>query len=536
MKEQLLEIWQRFDARQRRTLIAVVTLTAIMLSVVIHRSQQPEWVLLYGGLEPDAAAAVVDELNNQKVKYTLAKQGTAIMVEREGLYEVRLQLANKGLPGNGGIGFEIFDKQSLPGTAFSNTVNLQRALQGELSRSINCVDEIVASRVHLVLPKDSLYGNENKASASVVVTLKPGGTLSQSQIQGLTNLVAYAVEGLEPGSVTIVDQSGNMLSAGGDGAEGAGAGATWQLETKREYEEGLRQRLQSMLDAIVGQNKAIVRVQADINFDTEQIQSEIVSEPEGANGGLKSDHIVEETYDGANKPAGLAAGVSANTEDALYAGARGSSGRYLSREQTREYELSREKIEKTIAGGTVKRLTIAAVVDEEIQGATLDKVREIIEAAGGYDEQRGDVVTIQSMALAARQVAETSVKEADEAAAAAARAEQIALFTKYGSGAAAVLVLGMAIVLGTRQVRNAMMPQVEHIDIELPQLPEMLVQAEEIGDVEDGDDERHGREPDLMGLSEDDLNTEQLAEFVRKLADERPEAVVKQLQRWLAGM
>ena len=248
---------------------------------------------------------------------------------------MRLQLANKGLPGNGGIGFEIFDHQSLPGTAFSNTVNLQRALQGELSRSINCVDEIVASRVHLVLPKDSLYGNESKASASVVVTLRPGATLSQGQIQGLTNLVAYAVEGLEPGQVTIVDQGGNMLSAGGDGTEGAGAGATWQLETRREFEEGLRSRLQSMLDAVVGENKAIVRVQADINFDTEQIQSEIVSEPEGENGGLKSDHIVEETYAGSNKPAGLAAGVSANTEDALLAGARGGGGQYLSREQTR---------------------------------------------------------------------------------------------------------------------------------------------------------------------------------------------------------
>ena len=536
MKEQLLEIWQRFDVRQRRTLIAVISLTVIMLSVVVHRSMQPEWVLLYGGLEPEVAASVVDELSNQKIKYTLEKQGTAIMVEREDLYELRLQLANKGLPGNGGIGFEIFDHQSLPGTAFSNTVNLQRALQGELSRSINCVDEIVASRVHLVLPKDSLYGNESKASASVVVTLRPGATLSQGQIQGLTNLVAYAVEGLEPGQVTIVDQGGNMLSAGGDGTEGAGAGATWQLETRREFEEGLRTRLQSMLDAVVGENKAIVRVQADINFDTEQIQSEIVSEPEGENGGLKSDHIVEETYEGSNKPAGLAAGVSANTEDALLAGARGGGGQYLSREQTREYELSREKVEKTIAGGTIQRLTIATVVDEDIQGATLDKIREIIEAAGGYDEQRGDVVTIQSLPLAARQVAEATVKEADKVAADAARADQIAVLTKYGSGLAAVLVLGMAIMLGTKQVRNAMMPQVEHIDIELPQLPEMLVQAEEIGDVDDGEDRRRTGEPDLAGLSDDELNTGQLADFVRKLADERPEAVVKQLQRWLAGM
>ena len=106
----------------------MVTLTVIMLGVVVHRSMQPDWVLLYGGLEPEVAASVVDELNNEKIKY-VREEGTAIMVERKDLYELRIKLASKGLPGNGGIRFEIFDHQSLPGTAFSNTVNLQRALK-----------------------------------------------------------------------------------------------------------------------------------------------------------------------------------------------------------------------------------------------------------------------------------------------------------------------------------------------------------------------------------------------------------------------
>lgn len=533
MKNQLSEIWGRLNSGQRRMMIAVGVLTVVMLGVVLRQSLQPDWVLLYGGLQAETAAAIVDELGAEDIPYKLARQGTAVMVERNRLYELRLQLANKGLPGSSGVGFEIFDRTSLPGTQFSNQVNLQRALQGELSRSINCIGEVMASRVHLVLPKDSLYGESTKASASVVLTLRPGTQLAHPQVQGLVNLLAAAVEGLKPQAVTVVDSTGNILSGGVGGGAGAGQMTAAQLETKYQFEESLRQRLQSMLDAVIGQHKAIVRVQAELSFDTEQMQSEVYSEPEGGNGGLTSAHIVEETYEGSSRPTGAAAELAANVGADAWTGNRGGGGKYLAREETRNYELSKQITEKTTAAGQLKRLTIAAIVDKELEASAISQVQEALEAASGYDETRGDKLVIESMEIAAKQVAEESKKEAEEAAVAHKRQQQISAITHYGSGLAAVVVLGAAILFGARQVRTALgaAPQ------QPQQAPELPGEAREVGagaaEVVASAETTQG--PAARGPTEAEASSEQLAEVVRKIAGERPDAVVKQLERWVGG-
>ncbi len=533
MKNQLSEIWNRLNSRQRRMMVAVGVLTVVMLGFVLRQSLQPDWVLLYGGLQAETASAITSELQAESISYKLARQGTAVMVERDQLYELRLQLANKGLPGSSGVGFEIFDRTSLPGTQFSNQVNLQRALQGELSRSINCIGEVMASRVHLVLPKDSLYGESTEASASVVLTLRPGTQLAHPQVQGLVNLLAAAVEGLKPQAVTVVDAGGNILSGGLGGGEGAGQMTAAQLATKQEFEENVRQRLQSMLDAVIGQHKAIVRVQAELSFDTEHVQSEVYSEPEGTNAGLTSAHTVEETYEGSSKPTGVAAELAANIGAGVSSGSGSGGGKYLSREETRKYELSKQIIERTTAAGQLKRLTIAAIVDKDLAQSAVSQVREVLEAASGYDETRGDKLVIQSMDIAAKQVAEESEKEAEEAAAAQKRQQQFSTIAHYGSGLAGVVVLGAAILIGSRQVRSAL-----GIAAQQPQkAPELPEDAKQLGEApaEVVESAEITQEPAERERTQADASSEQLTEVVRKIADERPEAVVKQLERWLGS-
>jgi flagellar M-ring protein FliF len=547
MKDQLLAIWARLDSRQRYTIVGLGLLTLVMLGVVVRQSLQPDWVLLYGGLQPESAASIVEELHSRKIPYKLMRQGTAIMVERTRLYELRLELADKGLPSSSGIGFEIFDRTSLPGTEFSNQVNMQRALQGELSRSINCIEEVISSRVHIVLGRESLYSDNREASASVILSLRPGAQLAQRQVQGLVNLVAGAVEDLKPQGVIVVDAGGNIISSGGEDGLGRSRMTTAQLETTHEFEENLRGDLQSMLDAVIGPHKAIVRVQVELDFDTEQVQSEKYSEPAGGNSGLTSAHIVEETYDGSGKPGALGGGLSANMVGGVGSGEASGGGKYVSREETRKYELSREVVEKTTAAGKLQRLTVAAIVDEDTSSAVVGKVRDILEAASGYDESRGDKLVIETMAIAATKIAEEAGKEAEAAAAAQRHQQQIGMIASYGSGLAAFIVLAAAIFLGSRQVRNAMasvaMPaetSQDSVTAGVPQLANLPVQPGTAGT----DSHNAANIPDVDSVDTADildaaratqLSNEELTQIVRKMAAERPEAVVKQLERLLTG-
>ena len=542
MKEQLQEIWGRFSTRQRRTLIALTAATVLCMIWVARQWGQPEWALLYGGLCPETAAAIVEQLQAEKIPHRLDRQGTAIMVRKQQVYELRLKLANQGLPGNSGIGFEIFDRSSLPGTEFSNQINLQRALQGELSRSINSLDEVMASRVHLVLPRESLYSDDTEASASVVLTLQPGRTLSQGQVQGLVNLVAAAVEGLKPQAVTVVDAGGHILYSGLEGGDSAGL-TTVQIEARQQFEEGLRQRLQSMLDAVVGQHQAVVRVQAELSLDTEQVQSEVYSEPVGTQGGLRSAHIVEERYEGSRRPGALAGGVSANIEGQFGTELRSGAGAYTSREETRQYELSREVTERSTAAGAIKRLTVAAIVDQKLGASEVEKVRQALEAASGYSEERGDRLVIQSMPLAVSEAADEAQKQADAAAEAERRAQQLAAFARYGSAIGAVLILAAAMLITSRQIRNALgmtaMRAETDDEVAEAEVTEASASAADApaGDyTEDVIDVVHISEGAVAAdsLPKAPSSSEDLAEIVRKIAAERPEAVARQVERWLA--
>jgi flagellar M-ring protein FliF len=464
------------------------------------------------------------------------------MVRKQQVYELRLKLANHGLPGNSGIGFEIFDRSSLPGTEFSNQINLQRALQGELSRSINSLDEVMASRVHLVLPRKSLYSDDTEASASVVLTLQPGRTLSQGQVQGLVNLVAAAVEGLKPQAVTVVDAGGHILYSGLEGGDSAGL-TTVQIEARQQFEEGLRQRLQSMLDAVVGQHRAVVRVQAELSLDTEQVQSEVYSEPVGTQGGLRSAHIVEESYEGSRRPGALAGGVSANIEGQFGTELRSGAGAYTSREETRQYELSREVTERSTAAGAIKRLTVAAIVDQKLGASEVEKVRQALEAASGYSEERGDRLVIQSMPLAVSEAADEAQKQADAAAEAERRAQQLAAFARYGSAIGAVLILAAAMLITSRQIRNALGVTAmraetddEVAEAEVTEASASAADAPAGDDTEDVIDVVHISEGAVTADSvpKAPSSSEDLAEIVRKIAAERPEAVARQVERWLA--
>jgi len=270
-------------------------------------SNRPDYRVLYSNLSEGDAAAVVSKLKEMKIPYRLEGAGHSILIPAGQVYETRLQLATSGLPQGGGIGFEIFDRTNIGMTDFVQHLNYQRALQGELSRTINQFSEVETSRVHLSLPRKSLFVEDQKeARASVILKLKQGRSLGRSQVQGIVHLVASSAEGLNPTNITVVDTQGHLLSEPGDSDPMARLGQS-QWEFKTNLEKTLEKRVQTMLEKAVGENRVIVRVSADLDF--KQIEeTEETFDPETP--AVRSEQRSEEkTKGGYPEPSGINASI-----------------------------------------------------------------------------------------------------------------------------------------------------------------------------------------------------------------------------------
>jgi len=198
---------------RKLSILIVAGITLSVLAAMVYFANRTEYKVLFSHLSSEDASAILAKLQEKKIPYEITSSGDTILVASEKVSEIRLEMAGSGLPQGGGIGFEIFDQKTLGATEFEQQLNYRRALQGELARTIKGLEEIQSSRVHIALPKESLFvSEEKKPTASVTLKLKPGRSLSQSQIEGITHLVASSVEGLNAEDVIVVDNKGNILS------------------------------------------------------------------------------------------------------------------------------------------------------------------------------------------------------------------------------------------------------------------------------------------------------------------------------------
>ncbi len=341
--------------------------------------QQPLYRPLFTNLGRDDVSAIVDALTAEKVSYRLEDGGRAILVPADRLYALRLTLASRGIPAGGGVGFEIFDKQQLGQTDFVQHLNYQRALQGELARTIGELGGVESARVHLAMPERSAFVTQDRRpSASVVVKLARGGGLARAQIDGIVHLIAASVQGMTPDAVTVVDESGHMLTATspGDNPVGAEGGA---VGYQRTIERTAEERIESLLATMVGPGKVIARVAATIDFSrTER---------------------TEETYD----PDKTVMRESHSTREQTPAAARTER-----RDETQSFEVSKT-ISRTVAPvGTVKSLSVAVLIDgtyREQNGERvfvprpedeLERMKTLVSGALGISEARGDRLEVTS--------------------------------------------------------------------------------------------------------------------------------------------
>ncbi|MCC5926864.1 MAG: flagellar M-ring protein FliF [Bacteroidetes bacterium] len=245
----------------------MVALVLLLVGLLIRWTLQPDYSILYGSLQPEIAAEIVEELDRNKIPYRIEDGGRSIFIPSDKVHEMRMKLASTTAAGPGVQGYELFDSNTLGMTDFMQQVNRKRALEGELSRSINTIEQVEFSRVHLVMPERAAFQQqESQATASVILSLRRGQQLSRQQVEGITSLIAGSVEGLSVANVTVLDQNGNRLTDEG-GADGQFASGNTQIQLRQRTESYLTERGQSMLDRVLGPGNAILRVAAEHDFD-----------------------------------------------------------------------------------------------------------------------------------------------------------------------------------------------------------------------------------------------------------------------------
>jgi flagellar M-ring protein FliF len=434
---------QWIDSMPVRTRVALgigITIIVIATIVLFWWVMRTEQTVLFSRLNEADAAGIVAELKKQKVEYKLADGGSTILVPAEHVHDIRLALMSSGTPIAGGVGFEIFDRQGLGATEQSQRVSYQRALQGELARTIGALDGVQHARVHLVLPESTLFRRDREeARASVSLGLEPGVTLVREQIFGIQRLVAAAVPGLDIGRVVVTDQHGLTLSAADALTVGAATGEG-RLSMKREVEEYVTRKIVALLDRAYGPGRAIVSVDATLNFDEVRRTVQDLLPPQGS----ASVRRRRQTNGGS--------GIDPDTAfDDSAVEARGSSDT--------EYDYGRRVEQVVAAPGGVTRLAVGVIVPGTFDLATQTRIADLVHVAAGLDAQRGDQVIVQSVdgVGVAAPVPGAETPLVDDAAPVAAALAPIAVIqtpwwkTWYAWGATGLLLLVALALLGLRR-------------------------------------------------------------------------------------
>lgn len=391
--------------------LGVTGLVAATLFAIMFRVGTEDKALLYSGLSPKDASSITQQLEKSKVKYEVSSDGSSVFVPRSKVAEARMQLASEGLPGQGSIGYEIFDKQDAMGqTSFVQNINKLRALEGELARSIDSLDTVKNTRVHLVMPEKQLFETDNDPpTASIVVGLEKG-SLSDKEVNAIRNLVASAVKGLSPDKITILDERGELLASAQNSADASASAAD---DRKAQYEERLRKRIQDIVEGVTGPGAVRVQVSADMDFSQTNTTTEDFDPDKVV---PRSTQTVEESGNEKSSDGG-AVTQGQNVPDGTNSqtNANGSSNATSRTEETVNNEISKTTKVQVSSPGTVTKLSVAVAVDgittpaakagEQPKWAPrsqedIDKITTLVRSAAGIDDTRGDKLEVANVKFA----------------------------------------------------------------------------------------------------------------------------------------
>lgn len=490
---------------------------------------KPSYAPLFTNLSAGDASAIVENLNAGGTPYELADGGATILVPKDQVYDLRLQMSGEGLPAEDDTGYALLDKQGITTSEFMQHVGYQRALEGELSRTITSIEGIRTATVHLAIPRESVFADEEQQpTAAVMVATGSGATLGYGQVQSIVHLVASSVEGLAPEKVTVTDSTGTVLAADGDSQTLGAAGDQRSAQTV-QFEQRMSGAVQRMLDQVVGAGRAVVKVTADLDFD----QTETKTEQYTADPDLPplAETTNTETYTGgAGGPAGGVLGP-----DNIQVPGGDGGGEYERTSETRNNALGVVTETRKSAPGQVRGLSVAVLLDSTVAvGVDQAELTELVSSAVGLDAERGDAITVSAMPFD-QSAAQAAEQEAAAIQAAEGREELIGL-AKDGAIVLAVVLLLLLTALSRRRRNKRRMELTKE---ELEQLELMQAELEQARNRMAL--EAAGGEPVAAPITaqppaidpERELR-EQRHQEITGLVERQPEEVAQLLRSWLA--
>lgn len=549
-----LEWMNRLRANPKIPLIVAGAAAIAILVAMVLWAKSPDYRTLYSNVSDQDGGAIVTQLTQLNIPYRFADNGGAIEVPADKVHELRLRLAQQGLPKGGAVGFELLDQEKFGISQFSEQINYQRALEGELARTIETLGPVKTARVHLAMPKPSLFVREQKnPSASVTVTLEPGRALDEGQISAVTHLVSSAVAGLPTGNVTVVDQSGHLLTQSNTSSRDLNDA---QLKYANDVEGRIQRRIEAILGPIVGSGNIHAQVTAQINFDNkEQTEEQYSPNGDAAQAVMRSRQLNTTEQIGGQNPGGVPGALSnqpapannapistppANPQNGQQNGqqnnqqqqttstAANAGPRNSSRNETTNYEVDRTIRHTKMNVGDVQRLSVAVVVnyktlpDGKPLPLTTDQMKQIEDLtreAMGFTEKRGDSLNVVNSPFTAT----------DETGGELPFWQQQSFIEQMMSAGRWLLVLIVAWLLWRKAIR----PQLTRRAEEAKAAQEMINARQ---DIEEAVEVRLSKDEQTQQRRVNQrLGAEVMSQRIREMSDNDPRVVALVIRQWMSN-
>ena len=536
-RDRFLESWNGVSLKRR--IILVTSAVLIFAGIWSFRSYMAERAYrpLYTDLTPEEAGTTVDRLKELEIPYKLVARGSTIMVPEQQLDDARLKLATEQLPRSGRQGFEIFDQSSFGATEFAEQVNFRRALEGELERTIQSLDEVDRARVHISLPRRSVFLDyEQLAKASVVLQLKRSAELPKERVDAVTYLVASAVEGLDSSKVVIVDTRGRILAKPRPDGQ---AFSAEQLEYRQRIESQVEKKILATLEPYIGFDRSRANVIAEVDWNAGEQTEEIYDPNTVVMSTQRSEELSQPTQQGG------VPGTAANLPRQPATPQVGATGHSRTLETT-NYKTSRTVTSMKIERGEVKRLSVAVLIDQVIewdesadklvrrprQDEEMASLRELVAAAGGINEQRGDTLTIENLPFTIFELPVEPPPEPEQ--------EPTAVWLDWikenrydliGSGAVIVVLTVVFLWWNRRRTKRKAIRARKEAELRAEQARRELEAAEEAKQLKEAEEAKL-----LQGLRNTTLGTSRaqvLKKHLEQTAANDPDAFVQLLRSWI---
>ncbi|EHG7583718.1 MULTISPECIES: flagellar basal-body MS-ring/collar protein FliF [Citrobacter] len=544
-----LEWLNRLRANPKIPLIVAGSAAVAIIVAMVLWAKSPDYRTLFSNLSDQDGGAIVTQLTQMNIPYRFTEGSGAIEVPADKVHELRLRLAQQGLPKGGAVGFELLDQEKFGISQFSEQVNYQRALEGELARTIETLGPVKRARVHLAMPKPSLFVREQKSpSASVTVNLEPGRALDEGQISAVVHLVSSAVAGLPPGNVTLVDQGGHLLTQSNTSGRDLNDA---QLKYASDVEGRIQRRIESILSPIVGNGNVHAQVTAQLDFaNKEQTEEQYRPNGDASQAVLRSRQVNESEQIGSGLPGGVPGALSnqpapanaapittppanqqnaQNGQNAQQTTTNSNAGpRSIQRNETSNYEVDRTIRHTKMNVGDIQRLSVAVVVNYKtlpdgkplpLTAEQMKQLEDLTREAMGFSDKRGDTLNVVNSPFTAT----------DDDSAELPFWKQQAFIEQLMSAGRWLLVLLVAWILWRKAVRPQLTRRAEEAKAaqEREQLRQETQEAVEVRLSKD--------EQTQQRRANQRLGAEVMSQRIREMSDNDPRVVALVIRQWMSN-